>query len=159
VQEFKLGAVLLLSGVDLSNRADAQMRTATYKVLPLHSPSLSSTALSIVSQLPTYTFAPGKSRHSVEVEGMPESSDSEVPFIPGGGLTRRLLSSIPSSWSIPTASVVQFVMEGDNRPDAEVLASIVAQLLQIHQFCKVWKQPPSWREGLFGTPHDQTLFG
>jgi proteasome assembly chaperone 2 len=75
----------------------------------------------------------------------------QIPFIPGGGLTRRILSSISTSkWEIPVASLVHFAMEGDNRADAGLLASVVAKVLGIE--VPQWKQPGSWHVGLFGTP-------
>jgi proteasome assembly chaperone 2 len=80
-----------------------------------------------------------------------------IPLIPGGGLTRRILSSFPAGWKIPTASLLQFVLEGDNRVDAGLLASVVIKV--INKDIAQWRQPGSWRDGLFGTPHDQTLYG
>lgn len=84
---------------------------------------------------------------------------SEIPFIPGGGLTRRILASISTQteWEVPTACLVQFVIEGDNRADAHLLASVTAKVLG--KEIPHWKQPNSWRDGLFGTPHDQKLYG
>lgn len=87
-----------------------------------------------------------------------------VPFIPGGGLTRRILSSFPQNWSTPVLSLLQFVFEGDNRADAQLLASVVSEMFDaLPADDKVteinWKQPKSWNGGLFGTPHDQTLYG
>ncbi|KAH8119502.1 PAC2 family-domain-containing protein [Phellopilus nigrolimitatus] len=125
VQKNELGALLYLTGVDLSNRSDAQMLAPTYSLIPPPAPSKS----------------------------------ENIPFIPGGGLTRRLLSLAPSStpWKVPTAAILQFVLEGDNRADAEFLAGVVARVLKLS--VAQWKQPGSWSVGLFGTPHDQTLYG
>ena len=67
-------------------------------------------------------------------------------------------------------------MEGDNRVDAVLMASVLAKLLVVDQriqgqfqssyICLVWTETPtdwiepkSWRQGLFGTPNDQALFG
>jgi len=88
-----------------------------------------------------------------------ERNASPIPFIPGGGLTRRILESIPEHWSIPTAAILQFVMEGDNRADAHSLATVIAQVLHLDPQFQEWQQPYSWQEGLFGAPHDQTLYG
>ena len=82
-----------------------------------------------------------------------------VPFIPGGGITRRLLSSIPNSWQIPTVCLLQYVMEGDNRSDAQLLATVTAKVLESTILISTWTQPTTWVHGLFGTPHDQTLYG
>ncbi|TDL26228.1 hypothetical protein BD410DRAFT_784296 [Rickenella mellea] len=152
-KEFKFGAVLLVSGVDLSNRTDAQMHTPTYAIIPHGSPSLDSTALSGIKDLPIYT-----SPTTQASQALPTPS-TDVPFIPGGGLSRRFLSSLPTQWSIPSACILQFVMEGDNRADAALLADAISRTLKINEKVAEWRQPKSWREGLFGTPHDQTLFG
>ncbi|KAJ3511611.1 hypothetical protein NLJ89_g3997 [Agrocybe chaxingu] len=152
IKDSKFGAALFISGVDLSNRTDSQMATPTYQILPENCPTLAGTPLQRLSSLPIPTYT------SPVSQGLqPAESSSSTPFIPGSGITRRILSSIPSGWNIPTASVLQFVLEGDNRADAGLLASVVVKVLgkQITQ----WRQPESWRDGLFGTPHDQTLFG
>lgn len=87
-----------------------------------------------------------------------------APFTPGGGLTRRILSSFPQGWPTPTMSLLRFVSEGDNRGDAQFLASVVSKLFDEPSAANgasniEWKQPRSWNGGLFGTPHDQTLYG
>lgn len=88
------------------------------------------------------------------------NEDATIPFIPGGGLTRRILSSIPEHWSIPTASLLQFALEGDNRADAQLFAAVVAKVVGVDSVIQgQWRQPSSWTQGLFGTPHDQTLYG
>ena len=91
----------------------------------------------------------------------PQNSEENntIPFIPGGGLTRRILKCLPHGWSVPTACLLQFVFEGDNRADADILASVVAKVINLDENYLPWKQPSSWREGLFGAPHDQTLYG
>ncbi|CAA7261658.1 unnamed protein product [Cyclocybe aegerita] len=152
IKDSKFGAVLFLSGVDLSNRTDSQMTTPTYQIRPENSPTLAGTALQRLSSLPIPKYT-----SPVSQEAQPAESSSSTPFIPGGGITRRILSSLPSEWSVPTASILQFVLEGDNRADAGLLASVVVKILgkEVPQ----WRQPGSWRDGLFGTPHDQTLFG
>ncbi|KAF9051110.1 hypothetical protein BDZ89DRAFT_1056982 [Hymenopellis radicata] len=134
IQKSGFTSVTFLSGVDLSNRTDAQMMTPFYQISPSNSPPFPGLADLQFPQPP-------------------------VPFIPGGGLTRRILSSLPSSWPIPTVSLLQFVLEGDNKADAQMLASVVAQVGSFHALIKQWKQPTSWSAGLFGTPHDQTLYG
>jgi len=152
LQESKLSATLFLSGIDMSNRTDAQMITPTYYIRPPSSPSWESSPLSSISQLPIPEY-------SSPVSQYPSASHDEgpIPFIPGGGLTRRILSSLPESWEIPTAALLQFVLEGDNRSDASLLAAVVAKVLSLE--VREWKQPFSWQQGLFGTPHDQTLYG
>jgi proteasome assembly chaperone 2 len=147
-----LSAILFLSGVDMSNRTDAQMITPTYYIRPANSPSWDKSPLSSISQLPIPEY-------SSPVAQYPGASQDEGPiaFIPGGGLTRRILSHIPESWQIPTVALVQFVLEGNNSSDASLMASVVAKVLSLEM--QQWRVPDSWKEGLFGTPHDQTLYG
>jgi len=148
----KFSAALFLSGVDLSNRTDAQMLTPTYQLRPTNGPSLVSSALESLTSLliPTYTSP-------VQQQPQRGAESPIISFIPGGGLTRRILSSFPPGWKTPTASLLQFVLEGDNRVDARLLASVVVKV--VNKGITQWRQPGSWRDGLFGTPHDQTLYG
>ena len=103
--------------------------------------------LNVLTTIPPYTFSSPQSA----------VNDAAIPFIPGGGLTRRILSSIPPQWPIPTASLLQFVLEGDNRTDAGLFAAAVAKVVGLNS-SENWTQPNSW-QGLFGAPHDQTLYG
>jgi len=146
------GAALFLSGVDLSNRTDAQMLTPTYQLRPTSGPSLASTALESLMSLPIPTYT-----SPVQQQPQEGAKRSAISFIPGGGLTRRILSSFPAGWTIPTASLLQFVLEGDNQADAGLLASVVVKV--VGKDITQWRQPGSWRDGLFGTPHDQSLYG
>ncbi|KAI0062892.1 hypothetical protein BV25DRAFT_1884520 [Artomyces pyxidatus] len=154
IQASHFKAVLFLSGVDLSDRTDAQMITPTYHISPPNSPSWENTPLSTLAHLPipAYTSPVVQRPLSATNEGL-------ISFIPGGGLTRRMLSSLPVGWPIPTASLLQFVVEGDNRADASLMAAVVAKVLAVDSLIKEWKQPGSWQQGLFGTPQEQTLYG
>lgn len=154
----------------MSNRTDAQMMfvtfhipcplalivtlssTPTYYIRPPNSPSWDNSPLSSISQLPIPEY-------SSPVAQYPGASQDEgtIPFIPGGGLTRRILSYIPESWQIPTVALVQFVLEGNNSSDASLMAAVVAKVLSLD--VQQWRVPDSWKQGLFGTPHDQTLYG
>ncbi|KAH9002093.1 PAC2 family-domain-containing protein [Lactarius hatsudake] len=153
VQEQRLSAVLILSGVDMSDRTDAQMLTPTYYIRPPNSSSWENSPLSPISQLPIPEYTSPVSQHP----GTPPQSEGPIPFIPGGGLTRRILSNLPVTWNIPTAALLQFVLEGDNRSDASLMASVTAKVLSLE--VPAWREPSSWQQGLFGTPHDQTLYG
>ncbi|KAI0266802.1 PAC2 family-domain-containing protein [Gloeopeniophorella convolvens] len=169
IHESKFSAVVFLSGVDLSNRTDAQMlyivfvlleacamltepRTPTYYIQPANSPAWENSPFSSISQLPIPKYTSPVPQHPGAAQ-----NEGPIPFIPGGGLTRRILSSLPETWSVPTISILQFVLEGDNRYDASLLAAVAAKVLSLQ--IPEWKQPSSWRQGLFGTPHDQTLYG
>ncbi|KAG6920272.1 hypothetical protein DXG01_005041 [Tephrocybe rancida] len=152
IQSSGVASVLFLSGVDLSNRTDAQMFTPTYQLQPPNGPSLSGTALDALTTLPIAAYT------SPVLQSPYESlQEHSVPFIPGGGLTRRILTSLPKDWSIPTATLLQFVLEGDNRGDARLFAAVVAKVVG-HDLTE-WRQPSSWNVGLFGAPHDQALYG
>jgi proteasome assembly chaperone 2 len=154
IHSSNFAACVFLSGVDMSNRTDAQMLTPTYYIHPPNTPSLASSPLSALTQLPIPVYTSPVLQH-------PQATTNEgsIPFIPGGGLTRRFLSSLPSAWTIPTVSLLQFVVEGDNRADANLLAVVTAKVLAVDQFIREWKQPTSWKQGLFGTVHDQSLYG
>jgi len=152
LQESKLSATLFLSGVDMSNRTDAQMITPTYYIRPPNSPSWDNSPLSSISQLPVPEYSSPVAQYAGASQ-----DEGPIPFIPGGGLTRRILSYIPESWQIPTAALVQFVLEGNNSSDASLMAAVVAKVLSLE--VQQWRVPDSWKQGLFGTPHDQTLYG
>jgi proteasome assembly chaperone 2 len=175
IHESPFSAALFLAGVDMSNRTDAQMTfvlsfvffflvvadneltsTPNYYIHPPNSPPWDDSPLSSISQLPIPEYTSPVAQYPGS-GGTPQN-EGPIPFIPGGGLTRRILSSLPpTSWSVPTGALVQFVLEGDNRSDASLMAAVVARILSLQ--VKQWQQPSSWRQGLFGTPHDQTLYG
>jgi len=154
VKSSQFASVLILAGVDLSQRIDAHMSTPTYYLQPRHTTS-SALAASPLSRIPA--FLPSFSPPSYQTQS------SDVPVLPSSGLTPLLLRSLSQS-SLeevsfpPTLVILQYVLEGDNRPDAVILATIVAQAIGVSEEF-TWKEPGSWRQGLFGTPHDQTLFG
>ena len=120
--------------------------------MPPNAPSLESSPLKALLSLPIPVY-------TSPVQQPPAGADTSagLPAIPGGGLMRRLLESVPAGWAIPTASILQFVLEGDNRADAGYLAAVVAKVIGVD--VAQWRQPGSWTDGLFGTPHDQSLYG
>ncbi|KAJ7287865.1 PAC2 family-domain-containing protein [Mycena rebaudengoi] len=136
IESSGVASVLFLSGVDLSNRTDAQMVTGpSYQLRPTTVP-LSSTPLARLETLPIPVYS--------------SPSESEVPFIPGGSLTRRILQTISKTQStVPTAAILQFVLE----------ASVVVAILGITVDGGRLIEPQSWKQGLFGAPPDQTLYG
>ncbi|KAF8210515.1 PAC2 family-domain-containing protein [Mycena galopus ATCC 62051] len=155
IQSSGVASALFLSGVDLSNRTDSQMLTPTYQIRPTAAAPLASTPLARLAELPIPEYSSPVPQYPLETPAEPEP---DVPFIPGGSLTRRILQTLSKSPSpVPTAAVLQFVLEGDNRADAAILASAVVAIfgLSISGF----KEPRSWKQGLFGAPPDQTLYG
>jgi proteasome assembly chaperone 2 len=124
--------------------------------VPCSAPA-ANTPISTLDSLPIPLFQAGPTPSSLQ-------DNSSVPFIPGGGLTRRILNSISLSHAFPASVVLlHFVMEGDNREDAKLLATAVARVLGDAVMAQLpkegWKEPSSWRQGLFGTNHDSTLYG
>jgi len=156
IQTSGVASALFLSGVDLSNRTDSQMITPTYQIRPLNATALSSTPLARLATLPIPEYSsPVSSQYPLQ---RTDESEPDVPFIPGGSLTRRILQTLSKSQSsVPTAAILQFVLEGDNRADAALLASVVVAVLGLS--IGGFKEPRSWKQGLFGAPPDQTLYG
>ena len=176
VKENGFGAILLLTGADVTNRSDSQMlyvsqwgyaflsrdltltcySTPSYVRLPPNAPSLERSPIQLASKLRPYTYEPSIGRLEGTESLMPRPA---IPIVPGGGLTRRLLSAFSTGLEkpIPIAAIVQFVVEGDNRGDAEFFARTTSHVVGIE--VDNFKQPPSWKNGLFGTPHDQSLYG
>jgi len=84
---------------------------------------------------------------------------------------------LDSKWPIPTISLLQYVFEGDNRGYAGTFVALLNRVLKLDlqseftfQFTAATLnalvtligviEPESWKQGLFGTPHDhQTMFG
>ncbi|KAJ7496048.1 PAC2 family-domain-containing protein [Mycena galericulata] len=152
-----VASVLFLSGVDLSNRTDSQMLTPTYQIRPSTSVPLSSTPLARLTELPIPEYSSPVPQYPLQSADVNEP-EPDVPFIPGGSLTRRILQTLSKSQlSMPTAAILQFVLEGDNRADAALLASVVVAVLGLK--VSGFKEPRSWKQGLFGAPPDQTLYG
>jgi hypothetical protein len=60
-----------------------------------------------------------------------QTKDGDIPFIPSGGLTRRMLQSLGPDWPIPTFALLHFVFEGDNRGDAGMLVALVNQVFEL----------------------------
>ncbi|KAF9524011.1 PAC2 family-domain-containing protein [Crepidotus variabilis] len=159
-------AALFLSGVDPSSRTDAQMFTPTHQIHLPGTPNIAGTPLHNLGNLPIPIYSSPVQQNpvgSLDTTAITPNESHDIPFVPGGGLTRRLLTSISNSgdWKIPTGALLQFVLEGDNRADAALFASVVAKTLGINQLNESgsWKQPSSWSYGLFGAPHDQNLYG
>ncbi|KAF7321756.1 Proteasome assembly chaperone 2 [Mycena kentingensis (nom. inval.)] len=154
-----VAAALFLSGVDLSNRTDDQMATPTYHLLAGPSQALESTPLARLLQLPisAYTSPVSQYPQNHPAAAAQSAADNSVPFIPGGSLMRRIFQTLSKSpQSVAIAGLLQFVLEGDNRADAALLASAVVATLEI----KIvgFKEPQSWKRGLFGPPPDESIY-
>ncbi|KAG8921661.1 hypothetical protein FRC02_012438 [Tulasnella sp. 418] len=149
----QFSAVLVLTGVDLSDRQDAHMSATTY--------SLILRSLDSDSDKPTPIVTLGVNVPPFVTHSPADQSLSGIPVIPGSGITRRFITSLPESFP-PTGVILEYVLEGDNRSDAKILAGTVAKVLLRELGISSddeWKEPPSWKQGLFGSSHDQSLFG
>ncbi|KAF8586688.1 hypothetical protein K439DRAFT_1631393, partial [Ramaria rubella] len=144
VKEKNFKSVLVVSGVDSINRTDSQMHTPMYHLFPPSSDIAALPSLKYLNSLPKYTAG---------------QTFGKGPSLPGGGLTRRLLSSISDNLSSNTGFLIWMGMEGDNRDDAKFVANAIAKILSVEEKIKEWKEPESWQHGLFGTPNDHSLFG
>src|SRR5258707_3689262 len=83
--------------------------TPTFQIRPVTTTQhLVGTPLNGLSNLPIPLYSsPVQPNPYLDRDGISESV--QIPFIPGGGLTRRILSSISTSkWEIPIASLVHF---------------------------------------------------
>ena len=79
-----------------------------------------------------------------------ELSPNNVPLIPSSGITRRLLCALTQDSGVNLAAVTMTVAEGDNRYDAHVLARCVNKILGLQLAEDRWKEPISWKVGLYG---------
>jgi proteasome assembly chaperone 2 len=124
--------------------------------VPAGAPALAGSPLAALGTLPIPPFVPADAPTS--------ANPSDIPHIPGGGLTRRLLAALaapsPAAGAPPTAALLQFVLEGDNRGDAAALATAAAHAAGAVALLPRggWAEPPSWRTGLFGGAVDGVLY-
>ncbi|KAF8671839.1 20S proteasome assembly [Rhizoctonia solani] len=138
------GSVLFLVGSDQSARTDAQMGSNHYVIL----------AKDTTQELITSTSLTGLLELPLLGRPLADQDNLENSVIPGTGLARRLLRAPGTT---PRIALMQYVAEGDNIPDAHAMATVVAKALKIQ--IEGWIQPPSWSFAMYGTPHDQQLFG
>jgi len=148
-------SVVILTGVDTTNRSDAQMHSPTYYCAPSSCPSEPLKKLEEHGLRP-FTVPPVPSYLKSETEPA-QTKDGDIPFIPSGGLTRRMLQSLGPDWPIPTFALLHFVFEGDNRGDAGMLVALVNEVFELK--LQQIQEPESWKKGLFGPSHDGSLFG
>lgn len=132
---------------------------STFQIqLPIVTQQFVGTPLHNLLNLPIPSYTPVQ--HDLYLDPESVQPSLQIPFIPGGGITGLMLYVISThepEWDIPVATLVHFAMEGDNRADADLFASVVAKVLGLE--VSEWKQPSSWQVGLFGTPHEQSLYG
>ncbi|KAI9028110.1 PAC2 family-domain-containing protein [Phycomyces nitens] len=149
IQEFvkahKFSQVVLLTSIDASRRIDAQINSVPFRVLGTGKSALSETAISIgVPQL-----------EHVD----PNESETEIPSLPGSGLTRQLFRRFKQD-GIPATILAMFALEGDNVSDSIAFVNFVNTLLGLKSnkdASAAWTPPKSW-EYLFGTPFNAELY-
>lgn len=72
--------------------------------------------------------------------------------MPSSGITRRLLASLlEEGQDLQLSALLMFVAEGDNRYDSHLLARALAKALQKDVAEDAWREPVSWKLGLYGT--------
>ncbi|KAG0263931.1 Proteasome assembly chaperone 2 [Mortierella polycephala] len=103
----------------------------------------------------------------IQLEGQQSEQQlllEKVPRIPNGGIARRL-HSICQEKGIAILTVVLFAMEGDNAPDAILLANVLNAIFKIHVPTQEqimdgsgdWKFPKSW-DSLYGNTFHQDMY-
>ncbi|PWY99365.1 hypothetical protein BCV70DRAFT_200941 [Testicularia cyperi] len=188
--------VLWVTSLDAGARIDSELHTPVLSLLPNTtsaapptSSSSSSTSKSapIVDRVRTAfpTFSPPSHDHEYARGAAATDNSSsyatDVPYIPGSLVTRKLLrhlnaSSANTPLKFQFAAILYFSAEGDTRPDAHLLASLITRdilSLPLHTIADnnnsndadadadgqlVWKEPPSWNS-LFGPPPSSDLYG
>ncbi|BEI93650.1 uncharacterized protein CcaverHIS019_0601090 [Cutaneotrichosporon cavernicola] len=129
------GVAIVLASLDAANQDDAQLLTPIQAILPPSPPT--QPTLTNLAKLPPL-------RLTLDPTASPSAgSTSYPPFLPGAGLTRRLLSALADQ---PSGAIAEWVVEGDNRGDAHALASALLSVLDIDAELR---EPASWA-GLFG---------
>ncbi|KAG8896192.1 hypothetical protein FRB99_009025 [Tulasnella sp. 403] len=121
IGRLELGTLLLLTGVDLSDRPEAHMGMPTFHLIPTQTKAqdLPPALTQLVEHVPPF------------ITTTHPAWGSEIPIIPGSGLTRRIITSLPSGGTFPpTGVILEYTLEGDNRADARMLASAAAKCVQ-----------------------------
>jgi len=135
VHDHGVGLALLLTSLDAANQDDAQLmyvythwhcvaddRTPHQAILP-KAPQPHS-ALERLQQLPPL-------RLNIDPAAAPASASTATtypPFLPGAGLSRRVLAAIAD---VPSGAIAAWCVEGDNRGDARALATVALGVLGV----------------------------
>ncbi|XP_044282382.1 proteasome assembly chaperone 2 isoform X2 [Varanus komodoensis] len=147
--------IVLLSSSHAYQRNDQQLQGTSLRYLL--SPAVEKATGNIMERL--------NGRELEQVPAFPGvNGDEKVFHIPGGGIT-KLLFTESCSKGIPLVVLLKFCSEGDNIPDAQVLADYLNEWLQLTANqsnsspvkCSGWKIPSSWKL-LFGSGLPPALF-
>lgn len=80
----------------------------------------------------------------------PDLQPNRIPLMPSSGITRRVLAALTEDGTVDTSAILMYVAEGDNRFDSHVLARAVAKVLHLDIPEEDWREPISWKLGLYG---------
>ncbi|XP_077208930.1 proteasome assembly chaperone 2 isoform X2 [Paroedura picta] len=155
VKSCSFARVVLLSSSHAYQRNDHQLHTTSLRYLV--SPAVQKTVQDIMQRL--------NWKELEKVAAFPKvNDDDKVLYIPGGGITKRLFTKSCSE-GVEMVVLLKFCSEGDNIPDALVLADYLNEWLQITTNqsgsfpakSSKWKTPSSWKH-LFGNGLPPSLF-
>lgn len=121
--------VIMLTSADARRRTDKQISSSPF------------------GYLISPTSAHFKDKLAAMKDWWPYPTDYE--YIPGSGLTRRLVSSFNSK-SIDFATLIMFTVDGNNSEDSIQYVHYLSPLLDISTSDVVWKTPKSWL-GVYGS--------
>lgn len=119
--------------MDKSATIDASVFVSSASTYICGAPSTPASLMEKLSSfhgLQLYTAPPAPSYLKEQADSI-QTKEGDIPFIPSGGLTRRILQSLGPEWPIPFFALLHFVFEGDNRGDAGILAALVNQVLNL----------------------------
>merc|ERR1712142_325944 len=145
IVEKKFSQTLILSSSHAHERIDAQLRGDQFRYVA------SSAFVSNAPLQKTLSILPWTRLETRE--NRDERGKDVNPYVPGGGVTKQLLVRCERD-NIPVAALLVFCSEGDNVPEAFLLANRCNDLMQILPSEKVqtnWRVPSSW-SALFGNP-------
>ncbi|RIB21338.1 PAC2 family-domain-containing protein [Gigaspora rosea] len=137
IKQSQFSKVILLSSADATRRVDIQLTRFRATILGL------------------------KTLEKISNDDYALKQDSDLPKIPGGGISRFLFHKSQQE-DIPLIMIIFFAIEGDNTQDAFLLANYTNSLLNLFPqqeipITKLWKTPASWNY-LFGNPYQQELY-
>ncbi|KAN0062870.1 hypothetical protein ACQY0O_004691 [Thecaphora frezii] len=158
IRSARFERVIILSSIDAAARTDQELSTPLLTLLPTAPRSATFQALS--TSYPEFQIRPPPSHLPAP---SPQAAGS-IPIIPGGGMTRKILSTFQTlstekeqQGEQEVAALLLFCAEGDNRPDAHFFVHKLAHALGI-EIEETLVEPTSW-QGLFGAPLDQSMYG
>ena len=146
---------LILSSTHAHERLDAQLRGDQFRYVA--NSSFSTKFAAHASDFASFGWTPLERRENRD-DGC---GDKDVnPYVPGGGFARQLFLRAEKS-DVPVAILLVFCSEGDNVPEAFLLANKFNDLTKVvGGGTNGWRIPSSW-SALFGNPaaDNEMVFG